>query len=417
MGEATTTQDFDLDAIRQDFPILSRTLPNGQPVTYLDTAASAQKPRSVIDAESRVYQEHYANAYRGVYEFGAQVDDGLEATREKVRALVNAASADEIIFSPGTTMSINMIALGWGRSHLSAGDEVLVNVMEHHANLVPWQQVAIQQGATLKYLPLTDAGQLDLSQLDDFVSDRTRVIAVTGMSNVLGTVTELETLAAKAHSVGAILAVDGAQSVPHEITDVQKTGIDFLTFSGHKLYGPSGVGILYGRRELLDAMEPMAFGGHMIAEVYRDHSTWAAPPAKFEAGTLPIAQAIALGTAVDYVQQIGFPAMCGHEHQLLEYAHQRLTAIPGLKIHGPPVEHKGAIVSFTIDGAHPEDLAQLLNRRGVFVRHGHHCTMPLHEWLGVSATVRASFGVYNTVGDIDVLYDALEFARGKLRLT
>jgi cysteine desulfurase/selenocysteine lyase len=409
-------RSFDVEVIRRDFPILQKALPKGVPVTYLDSGASAQKPQCVIDKESEVYENYYANAYRGVYRFGALVDEHLEESREKSRRLIGAKHVDEVIFTAGSTMSLNMVAFGWARRHLQVGDEILLNEMEHHANLVPWQQVAAQTGAVCRFIPLTADGRLDMTCLDEVLTAKTKVLTVTGMSNVLGTINPVKELAARAHAVGAIIVVDGAQSVPHLVTDVVDDNIDFLAFSGHKLYGPSGVGILYGKQELLAETDPLLFGGHMIDRVYRDHSTWAVSPAKFEAGTGSIAQAIALGTAIDYVTGIGFDAMHAHEQQLAAYAHQRLNELRGLKIYGPSLEHKGAIFSFTIDGAHPEDLAQLLDRRGVFVRHGHHCTMPLHDLLGVSATVRASFGVYNTLADVDALIDALQFALGRLRI-
>lgn len=409
-------RSFDVEVIRRDFPILQKALPKGVPVTYLDSGASAQKPQCVIDKESEVYENYYANAYRGVYRFGALVDEHLEESREKSRRLIGAKHVDEVIFTAGSTMSLNMVAFGWARRHLQVGDEILLNEMEHHANLVPWQQVAAQTGAVCRFIPLTADGRLDMTCLDEVLTAKTKVLTVTGMSNVLGTINPVKELAARAHAVGAIIVVDGAQSVPHLVTDVVDDNIDFLAFSGHKLYGPSGVGILYGKQELLAETDPLLFGGHMIDRVYRDHSTWAVSPAKFEAGTGSIAQAIALGTAIDYVTGIGFDAKHAHEQQLAAYAHQRLNELRGLQIYGPSLEHKGAIVSFTIAGAHPEDLAQLLDRRGVFVRHGHHCTMPLHDLLGVSATVRASFGVYNTLADIDVLIDALQFALGRLRI-
>lgn len=401
---------FDVDKIRADFPILRNSLADGRQVTYLDSGSSAQKPQCVIDRESEVYETCYANAYRGVYEFGARVDEQLESTRNKVGELINAGSVDEIVFTSGSTMSLNIVASGWGRRHLKPGDEILLNEMEHHANFVPWQQVAQQTGAVCRFIPLTSDGRLDLDRLDEVLTAKTKLLTVTGMSNVLGTINPVKELAARAHAVGAVIVVDGAQSVPHFPTDVIDADIDFLAFSAHKLYGPSGVGILYGKQKLLDETDPLLFGGHMIDRVYRDHSTWAAPPAKFEAGTGQIAQAIAFGTAIDYVAEIGFEAMHSHEQTLTEYAHRRLSEVPGLKIYGPAVEHKGGIVSFTVDGTHPEDIAQALDRRGVFVRHGHHCTMPLHDLLGVSATVRASFGIYNTLGDVDALVDAVQFA-------
>ncbi len=407
---------LDIEAVRRDFPILQKPLPKGFPVVYLDSGSSAQKPQCVIDKEREVYENFYANAYRGVYRFGAIVDEELEATREKVRQFINAKHSEEIIFTSGSTMSLNLVASGWGRRNLEPDDEIVINEMEHHANFVPWQQLALQTGATCRFLQLTDDGRLDMSRLGEVLSDKTKLLAVTGMSNVLGTINPIAELARRTHESGAVVVVDGAQSVPHEQTDVITDDIDFLAFSGHKLYGPSGVGVLYGKHELLEQTDPMLFGGHMIDRVYKDHSTWASPPAKFEAGTIQIAQSIAMGAAIDYLNTLGMEIIRKHERGLLEYAFDRLQEIPGMRIYGPGIEDRGAITSFTIDGAHPEDLAQLLDRRGVFVRHGHHCTMPLHDLLGVSATVRASFGVYNTHGDVDALLDALEFARQRLRL-
>jgi cysteine desulfurase/selenocysteine lyase len=473
---STTVSRLDVAGVRRDFPILHKPLPKGMLPVYLDSAASAQKPRQVIEKERECLESYYANAYRGVYRFGARVSDELDATRRKVQEFLGAAAPEEIIFTSGCTMSINLVANAWGRKFLQAGDEILLNEMEHHANLVPWQRIAAERGAVLRFVPLTPDGQLDLQQLDDVLTERTKLVAVTGMSNVLGTVPPVDVLAAKAHERGALILVDAAQSVPHLPTDVQyysplcclkgtaprteewetrrrgegerefspplssspafaidpyaefgvnrpstRTAgagayVDFLAFSGHKLFGPTGVGILYARRELLEAMDPFLGGGHMISRVYKDRSEYAEPPARFEAGTLPIVQAIALGTAVDYVTGLGFGAIHEHEQRLLRDAHEKLLAIPGLTIYGPGVEHKGAIVSFGIEKAHPEDLANLLDVKGVFVRHGHHCTMPLHDLLGVPATVRASFSIYNTEAEIDALAEALQFARKRLRL-
>jgi cysteine desulfurase/selenocysteine lyase len=417
MNHSATTTPLDPQRIRGDFPILAQTLPKGLPLVYLDNAASAQKPRVVIEREREVYETFYANAYRGVYRFGALVEEELEKTRVRVQQLLGAAAPEEIIFTSGSTMSINMVAAGWGRRHLQPGDEVLLTVMEHHANLVPWQQIALERGATCRFLPLTTEGRLDLDQLDALLTRRTRLVALTGMSNVLGTINPVDQIVRRAHEVGALVLLDGAQSVPHGPMSIRACPVDFAVFSSHKIYGPSGVGILYGRRDLLDAMDPLLMGGHMIDQVYLDRSVWAAPPAKFEAGTPPIAQAIALGAALDYVQSVGLEAIARHERQLLESAHRQLSEIPGLHIYGPDPAHKGAIVSFTLAGAHPEDLAQLLDRRGVYVRHGHHCTMPLHDWLGVAATVRASFAMYNTQAEIDALVAAIHFARAKLHLS
>lgn len=407
---------LDIQKIRNDFPILSQKMPKGNPVVFLDSAASAQKPQVVIDKEQDVLTHYYANAYRGVYEFGAKVDEELEATREKVRALLGAASVSEIVFTSGTTMSINLVAQAWGRKFLREGDEILLNEMEHHANLVPWQLIAEETGAVLNYIPLTDQGELDLEQLDTVLTDKTKLVSVTAMSNMLGTINPLKLISEKAKSVGALMLVDAAQSVPHAQVDVQEIGADFLAFSGHKIFGPSGIGVLYGRESLLEEMNPFLGGGHMIDRVWKDHSTWANPPAKFEAGTIPITQAIALGAAIDYVTDLGLDAIHAHEQELARYAWDRLQEIPGLTIYGPGLEHRGAIFSFSMENAHPEDIAQLLNRKGVFVRHGHHCTMPLHDLLGLKATVRASFALYNTQEEVDALIDGLHFTRQKLRL-
>lgn len=409
---------FDVHALRQEFPLLQQTLPNGAPIVYLDTASSAQKFRCVLDRMRDICETTYANAYRGVYRLGAQIDDALEASRATVARFLGAREPDEIVFTSGTTMSINLVAYGWGRKFLRPGDEILVNLLEHHANRVPWQQAAEKTGAVLRDIPLTTDGRLDLDRLDEVLSPRTKLLAVTGMSNVLGTIPPLAELVRRAKQVGAAVLVDGAQSVPHAPTDVLAPEIDFLACSGHKLYGPTGIGILYGRRERLEEMDPFLTGGHMISEVFRDRSTWAGIPAKFEAGTLPLVEAIALGTAIDRLAQIGFDAIGRHEHLLLEAAHRRLAEVPGLRILGPSPGHKGAIASFVVDGAHPQDLAVMLDRRGVCVRHGHHCTMPLHaEHLHLSATVRASFGLYNTLEEVDSLVEALHFARKKLHLT
>ena len=407
---------FDVDATRRDFPILGKLLPKGLPLVYLDSASSAQKPQSVINKELEAYESYYANAYRGVYRFGARVDEELETTRSKVQQLLHAEHREEIVFTAGSTMAINLVAYAWARNELRSGDEVLINEMEHHANFVPWQQMARETGAKCRLIPLTTDGRLDLDQLDKVLTRRTKLVAVSAMSNVLGTINPIKQLAARARQVGALTLVDGAQGVPHQVTDVQDLGVDFLVFSGHKIFGPSGIGVLYGRRDLLESMSPFLYGGHMIERVSCEDSDWASPPAKFEAGTIPIAQAIALGTAVDYVTNLGFQAIETHERLLLNYAHQRMQEIPGMTIYGPSPDAKGAILSFTVAGAHPEDLAQLLDRRGVFVRHGHHCTMPLHERLGVAATVRASFAFYNTLAEVDALCEAIQFAREKLRL-
>lgn len=414
-GGSQPTKPFDVQEVRSQFPILNQTMDSGGQPVYLDSGASAQKPICVIDKEREVQEQYFANAYRGRYSFGARVDEELEASRQTIADFINAKSPNEIAFTPGCTATLNMVAFGWGGRHLQAGDEILTTRMEHHANLVPWQQVAAQKNAKLKFIPMTDDGQLDMDALPSVLTKRTKVIAVTGMSNVLGTVNPIAELAKAAHSVGAIIVVDGAQSVPHMKTDVATDDIDFLVFSGHKVYGPTGVGILYGKAERLAETDPILFGGHMIDRVFDDHSTWAAAPAKFEAGTLPIVQAIALGTAVKWIQQYGIETLHAHEQHLLELATTKLSQIEGLKIYGPSNSARGAIVSFRIDGVHPEDLAALLDRQNVFTRHGHHCTMPLHDLLQVSGTTRASFAAYNTEDDVTALVETVASAVKQIR--
>lgn len=398
---------FDVETVRRDFPILGKPLPGGMPLVYLDSGATAQKPRQVIDKLVDCLENYNANVHRGVHALGERVTAELEASREKIRRFLGAAEVEEIIFTSGTTMSINLVANAWGRKFLNPGDELLLNEMEHHANLVPWQQIARERRAVLRFIPLTADGRLDLTSLDDVLTDRTKLVAVTGLSNVLGTINPIGEIAAKAKARGALVLVDGAQSVPHGDTNVTNPDIDFLAFSGHKLYGPTGIGVLYGKRRLLESMDPFLCGGNMIRRVRKESSDFAELPAKFEAGTLPIAEAIALGAAVDYVESLGRERIAAHESELVRYAYTQLSQIAGLTIVGPGPEHRGALVSFTLEGVHPHDVAQVLDRKGIAVRASHHCTMPLHEFLGVTATVRASFGLYNTPGEVDLLRDAI----------
>ena len=405
---------YDSAAVRRQFPVLNRPLPSGALPVYLDSGASAQKPQVVIDKEREVEEQYFANAHRGTYQFGVRIDEEFEGARSAVARFLNAPSDASVVFTPGTTVGLNMIAFGWGRRHVQAGDEILTTVMEHHANFVPWQQLAKERGATLRLIPLTPDGQLDLTQLDQVLNRRTKVVAVTGMSNMLGTINPIPELVRRAHAVGACVVVDGAQSVPHLPTNVIADDVDFLVFSGHKLYGPTGVGILYGKPARLEETDPILFGGHMISQVHVEASTWSAAPAKFEAGTMPIVQAIALGAAVRWTEDIGLEAIHQHEQTLLKSAIERMQLIPGMKIYGPELAQRGGIVSFRIDGIHPEDLAAMLDHKGVFTRHGHHCTMPLHSYLGVSATTRVSLAAYNTEDDITALMDALEYARRAL---
>jgi cysteine desulfurase/selenocysteine lyase len=403
-------QPIDGEQIRRQFPVLNRPLAGGQLPVYLDSGASAQKPQVVIDKEREVEEQYFANAHRGTYQFGLRIDEEFEGARTAIARFLNAASDSSIVFTPGTTVGLNMIAFGWGRRHVQPGDEILTTVMEHHANFVPWQQLAKERGATLRLIPLTADGRLDLGRLDEVLSSRTRIVAVTAMSNMLGTVNPVAEIVRRAHELGACVVVDGAQSVPHMVTDLQALDADFLVFSGHKLYGPTGVGVLYGKPERLEEMDPILFGGHMISEVRIENTTWSPAPAKFEAGTMPIVQAIALGEAVRWVQNVGLDAIHQHEQTLLKSTMERLMAVPGMMIYGPALEHRGGIVSFRIDGVHPEDLAAMLDQKGVFTRHGHHCTMPLHTHLGVSATTRVSLAAYNTQSDIEQLMQAIEFA-------
>ncbi len=406
-----------LSAIRNDFPILQRSLPNGKPLVYLDSGASAQRPQVVIDKITEVYEQYYSNVHRGVHQLGDRVTTEMEAARTCIQKFIGAEHPEEIIFTSGTTMSINLIAYSWGRHFLKEGDEIILNEMEHHANFVPWQAIAKEQGAVLKFIRLTPEGRLDLEHYQGLLTNRTRLVAVTGMSNVLGTINPITEMARLAHAAGALIFVDGAQSVPHLPVDVVKSEIDFLAFSGHKIFGPSGIGVLYGRKALLENLPPFLYGGNMISEVHLDESKWARLPARFEAGTPAIAQAIALGTAIEYVNQLGFDVIEEQEHQLSQYAMERLQSVPGLEIYGPQeLEQRGAIFSFNIAGAHPEDLATLLDRKGIAVRHGHHCTMPLHQLLQIPASVRASLTFYNTTEDIDALIEAISFARQRLRL-
>jgi len=410
------TVPFDVARVRAEFPILERTLPEGQRLVYLDSGATSQKPRVVIAKLVECLEQYNSNVHRGIHSLGNLVTEEMESAREKLRAFLGAASIDEIVFTSGTTASINLVAQAWGRTFLRAGDEVLVNEMEHHSNLVPWQMITQERGAVLRFIPLTADGRLDLEQLGSVLTSKTKLVAVTAMSNVLGTINPVDEIIRRAHAVGAVVMVDGAQSVPHQPVDVQKSQIDFLAFSGHKMYGPTGIGVLYGRKELLQAMNPFLGGGNMIRRVWKDRYDCADLPSKFEAGTPPIAEAIALGSAVDFINELGFEAIHEHEHQLIAYALKELAEVPGLHMLGPALEHRGAIVSFFMDGTHPHDLAEILDRQGVAVRAGHHCTMPLHDLLKLPASARASFAIYNTLEEVDALVAALHTARRIFRL-
>lgn len=401
---------FDPRTIRGDFPILSKLLHGGVPLAYLDNAATTQRPRQVIQAIVDTYEQHYANVHRGIHWLSDQATDLYEDAREKVRALVNAPKREQIIFTNGTTSSINLVARSWGDANVNPGDEILLTEMEHHSNLVPWRQLAERKGAIVRHVPVTDEGKLDLEAFSGLLSEKTRIVAVTAVSNVLGTINPLDKIIAKAHQAGARVLVDGAQSVPHLKTDVAALGADFLAFSGHKMMGPSGVGVLYGRLDLLESMPPFLGGGSMIRRVTLDGFEPADLPAKFEAGTPPIVPAIGLGAAIDYLNAIGQQAVTRHEHELTRYAHEVLGGLGTLRILGPAPEEKSAIVSFVFENnrPHAHDIAQLLDREGVAIRAGHHCAMPLHKRFKLNATARASFYLYNTREEIDLLAESLQ---------
>ncbi len=402
----------DLSSLRADFPLLARRI-GGRPLVYLDSAATSQKPEHVIEAISEYYRTINANVHRGAYRLSDEATNAYEAARSKVATFVGAASPSEVVFTRGTTAGINLIAYGWGLNRLRSGDRIVLTVMEHHSNIVPWQIVARHTGAELAYLRLNDDYQVDLSNLDEVLDGRTKIVAVTGMSNVTGAVPPLRDIVSAAHRVGAIVVVDGAQSVPHTPVDVSTMGADFLAFSAHKMLGPTGIGALWGRRELLEEMEPAEGGGEMISDVGLYESRWAPVPHKFEAGTPPIAQAIGFGAAIDYLTKIGMPAVREHEVAITRYALERLATVPELRVYGPTdLEARGGAVSFTLADIHAHDLATILDEEaGVAIRAGHHCAKPLMRELDVSSTARASFYVYTTENDIDALISGLHRAR------
>ncbi len=399
---------LDVAAVRKDFPILA-TQVHGKPLVYLDNAATAQKPRAVIDALTHFYETSNANIHRGVHALSEAATAQYEAVREQVREFIHAASPREIIFTRNATEALNLVAQSYGRAHLQPGDEILVSTMEHHSNLVPWQLIAAERGATVRAIPVHASGALDLSQLDTLLTKKTRIVAITMLSNVMGSITPIRELAARAHSVGAVLVVDAAQGVVHLPINVEQIGCDFLAFSSHKLYGPTGVGVLYGREKLLEAMPPFLGGGEMIDHVEITHSTWAQLPHKFEAGTPNIADVIAFGAALSYLQNIGMEKIRAYETSLTHYAVQQLSRIDGLTIYGPGLEDlRDAVIAFNLGGLHPHDVSQALDFDGIAIRAGHHCCQPLMRALGVVATNRASLAFYNTAAEIDFLVAALK---------
>ncbi len=399
---------FDTQAVRQEFPILHQTV-HGKPMVYLDSGASSQKPAAVIEAMNTYYREYNANVHRGIYQISEKASDAYEKSRKKVGRFINARSWREVIFTRNTTESINLVAFSWGSANIKAGDVIISTEMEHHANIVPWQQLAARTGATVKYIPVTAQGYLDMAAFEAMLSPEVKLVAVTQMSNVLGTIPPLTKIVELAHNVGALVLVDGAQSVPHMVTDVQAADYDFLVFSSHKMLGPTGVGVLWARKEILADMPPFMTGGDMIKKVTLAGSDWNDLPWKFEAGTPPIAEAIGLGYAIDYLKEIGMENIRQHEIELVTYALEKLNQVEGLRIYGPQdPQIRGGAVSFTLGDIHAHDIAAVLDREGIAVRAGHHCAMPLHDKFGLSATARASFYVYNTPADIDHLVVGLE---------
>jgi len=400
-----TNGAYPIDRIRSEFPILS-ALVRGKPLVYLDNGASAQKPEAVIDQIKKTYETEYANVHRGVHFMSQKATDAMEAARVKVQAFLNATEEKEIIFVRGATEGINLVASSWGRSNLQEGDEIVLSVLEHHSNIVPWQIIAEQTGAVIKVVPIDDAGTFLLDEYEKLLSPRTKMVAVTHVSNALGTVVPVADVIRIAHENGAVVLLDGCQAVPHTSVDVQALDADFYVFSGHKLYGPSGIGVLYGKAALLNAMPPYQGGGEMIDRVTFEQTTYAELPFKFEAGTPHIAGIIALGAAIDYLNGIGLDAIAAHEHDLLEYATERLSGMNSINIVGT-AEHKAAILSFNIRDIHPHDVGTILDYDGIAVRTGHHCAQPVMDRFDVAATVRASFGLYNTREEVDALVDGI----------
>lgn len=407
---------FDVEKVREDFPILHQEVRPGVPLVYLDSAASSQKPRQVIEAMDAYYRHDHANVHRGIHTLSEAATNAYESARARIAAFVNAPDPATLIFVRNATEAINLVAATWGRRNIGEGDEILLTEMEHHANLVPWMMLAEEKGALIRYVPVTEQGLIDLHAVEGLLHARTKIFAFTAMSNVLGTITPVAALVSAAHSVGAAALVDAAQSAPHLPVDVQALNCDFLAFSGHKMCGPTGSGVLYGRRELLEEMPPYMGGGDMIRRVTFEGFVPNELPYKFEAGTPAIAEAVGLGAAVDYLSGLGMEEVHRYEQFITGYAMEALSEVEGLKLLGPPAAQKGGLATFTLEGMHPHDVAQLVDEDGVAIRAGHHCAMPLHHKLGIAASARASFYVYTTTGEIDRLVRSLQRAREVFRL-
>lgn len=400
---------YDVEAIRRDFPILSREV-YGKPLVYLDNGASAQKPQAVLDAIQHAYSQEYANVHRGLHFLSNAATDAYEKARETVRRFLNAGSVDEIVFTSNTTAAINTVAYGYGMPEIGEGDEIVLSIMEHHSNIVPWHFIRERQGAKLVWVPVDDLGAFHIEDFEKSLTDRTKLVAITHMSNALGTVTPIKEIVRIAHARGIPVLVDGSQAAVHMPVDVRDLDCDWYVFTGHKVYGPSGIGVLYGKKAMLEKMRPFQGGGEMIFEVTEDKVTYNDPPHRFEAGTPPIVQAIGLGAALDYMDSIGRERIAAHEAELKTYAHERLRAINSLRIFGD-APGKGAIISFELQGIHAHDVSMVIDRQGVAVRAGTHCAQPLLQRFGVTSTCRASFGMYNTLAEVDALAEALEKAR------
>lgn len=407
---------FDVEKVRADFPILHEEIRPGVPLVYLDSAASSQKPMAVIEAMDKYYRRHHSNVHRGIHHLSEVATNAYEGARRKIAAFVNAPDPAQIIYVRNTTEGLNLVVSSWGRHNVGPGDEILLTEMEHHSNLVPWQLLASEKGATIRYVPIDERGKLKLDTLSTLLTEKTKVFSFTAMSNVFGTITPVRKLVDAAHQVGALAVVDAAQSVPHTPVDVQTLDCDFMAFSGHKMCGPTGIGILYGKRDLLEEMPPYMGGGDMIRRVTLEGAVWNELPYKFEAGTPAIAEAIGLGAAADYLSALGMDAVHRHEQFITNYALEALSEIKGLRLLGPPAAQKGGVAAFTVDGLHAHDIAQLLDEDGIAIRAGHHCTMPLHQKLGISASGRASFYVHTTTEEIDKLVTSLERAKRIFRV-
>ncbi len=414
---------FDVGRVRKDFPILDRTVRGDRPLVYLDSANTSQKPRQVIEAMTDFYERHNANIHRATHELGEEATAAYEGARIKVARFIGAADESEVVFTKNVSEAINLVAYAIGnatsgRLKLSPGDEIVISEMEHHSNIVPWQLLCQRTGARLRWFGVTPDGRLDTSSADDLINERTKILAIAHQSNVLGTINPVADLAARAHAVGAVVLVDAAQSVPHGLMDVAALGADLVGFTSHKMVGPTGIGVLWGRRELLEEMPPFLGGGEMIETVWMDHSTYAPPPHKFEAGTMPIAQAVGLGAAIDYLRDVDLAEVRAHEHALVSRALEALGEIDGLRILGPtePVDRGGAI-SFEVRDMHPHDVSQVLDDCGIAVRAGHHCAWPLHRALGVQSSTRASFYLYNTLDEVDALAEGIRTAQKFFKVT